>query len=591
MNNSFQRKTKIVCTLGPSTEDDAVLRELILSGMNVARLNFSHGTHETHLNNIHRIQKMREELNLPIAIMLDTKGPEIRLESFEKGKVELVKGQTFTLVTKSIVGNNERASITYPDLPKDIHEGTVILMDDGLISMKVRNLTATEIVCVVDNGGWISDRKSVNVPDVDLGMPYISQKDREDIAFGIKHGVDFVAASFTRSAADILEVRKIFSEEGHANINIIAKIENMQGVQNIDDILRVTDGIMVARGDLGVEIPLEQVPVIQKMLIHKVYSSGKQVITATQMLDSMMKNPRPTRAEATDVANAIYDGTSAIMLSGETAAGLYPIEAVRTMARIAMSAERDINYQKRFKERESDYNTDVTNAISHATCTSAQDLGAAAILTVTKGGRTARMISKYRPSSPIICCTTDETVCRQLNLSWGVVPLMIKEVTNTDGLFESAVEAGVEAGLLKDGELVVMTAGVPLGVSGTTNLMKVYVVGHILVTGRGVTQQRVCGSLCVCKNTEEVIRNFNDGDILVIPQTTNSIFPQIRKASGLILEDKNPNGHGAIAGMSLNIPVLIAAENATKILKSGAVVTLDAERGVVSCNVNGKTTD
>ena len=341
---------------------------------------------------------------------------------------------------------------------------------------------------------------------------------------------------------------------------------------------------MVARGDLGVEIPLEKVPVIQKMLIHKAYSSGKQVITATQMLDSMMKNPRPTRAEAADVANAIYDGTSAIMLSGETAAGQYPVEAVQTMARIAMCAEADINYRKRFKERDTDLTPDVTNAISHATCTSAHDLGAAAILTVTKGGRTARMISKYRPSCPIICCTTDETVCRQLNLSWGVIPLMIEEATNTDDLFERAVQAGEDAGLLHDGELVVMTAGVPLGISGTTNLMKVHVVGHILVTGRGVTEQTCCGSLCVCRNDEEALRTFQDGDILVIAQTSNTLLPLVRKASGLILEDSNPNGHGAIAGMSLNIPVIIGAENATRILKSGAVVTLDAERGMVSCN-------
>ena len=582
--NAVHLKTKIVCTLGPSTENDAVLRELIRSGMNVARLNFSHGTHETHLQNINRIKKMRGELKLPIAIMLDTKGPEIRLETFENGKVELKKGQTFTLMTQSVVGNAERASITYPELPRDIHEGTTILIDDGLVGMTVRGLTDTEITCEVNNDGTVSDRKSVNVPDADLSMPYISPKDRDDIVFGIHHGVDFVAASFTRSADDILEVRKIFSQEGRSNISIIAKIENMQGVQNIDEILRVSDGIMVARGDLGVEIPLEQVPVIQKMLIHKAYSSGKQVITATQMLDSMMKNPRPTRAEATDVANAIYDGTSAIMLSGETAAGLYPVEAVKTMARIAMCAERDINYQKRFKERAAELTPDVTNAISHATCTSAQDLGAAAILTVTKGGRTARMISKYRPSCPIICCTTDETVCRQLNLSWGVIPLVIEEATNTDDLFERAVQAGEEAGLLHDGELVVMTAGVPLGISGTTNLMKVHVVGHILVTGRGVTQQSCCGSLCVCRNGEEAIRNFKDGDILVISQTTNTLLAQIRKAGGLILEDSNPNGHGAIAGMSLNLPVIIGAENATKILKSGAVVMLDAERGVVSCN-------
>ncbi len=524
----IHRKTKIVCTLGPATEDDAILRELILSGMNVARLNFSHGTHETHLNNIERIKRMRRELGLPIAIMLDTKGPEIRLETFADGKVELKKGQTFTLCTKSVVGTAERASITYAELPRDITEGQTILIDDGLVSMTVRSLTAEEIVCTVNNDGVISDRKGVNVPGVELSMPYLSQKDREDITFGVKNGVDFVAASFTRSAEDILDVRKLFSAEGRTNVCIIAKIENMQGVQNIDEILRVSDGIMVARGDLGVEIPLEQVPVIQKMLIHKAYSSGKQVITATQMLDSMMKNPRPTRAEAADVANAIYDGTSAIMLSGETAAGLYPVESVRTMARIAMCAERDINYRKRFKEREPDPTPDVTNAISHATCTSAHDLGAAAILTVTKGGRTARMISKYRPSCPIICCTTDETVCRQLNLSWGVIPLVIEEATNTDELFERAVEAGEKAGLLHDGELVVMTAGVPLGVSGTTNLMKVHVVGHILVTGRGVTHQSYCGSLCVCRNGEEALRTFQDGDILVISQTTNTLLPIVR---------------------------------------------------------------
>ncbi|MDD6144366.1 MAG: pyruvate kinase [bacterium] len=580
----IQRKTKIVCTMGPATASDEVLRELMLSGMNVARLNFSHGDHEFHLNNMNRIRKLSAELNKPIAIMLDTRGPEIRLELFENHRVELKKGQTFTLCTQTITGNAERASITYRELPRDIREGTTILIDDGLVSMTVRSLNADEIVCVVNNDGVVSDRKGINVPDVDLSMPYLSQKDREDIAFGVRNGVDFVAASFARTAEDILEVRRLFSQEGRSNVNIIAKIENMQGVQNIDEILRVSDGIMVARGDLGVEIPLEQVPVIQKMLIRKAYSSGKPVITATQMLDSMMKNPRPTRAESTDVANAIYDGTSAIMLSGETAAGLYPVEAVRTMASIALCAESDINYTKRFKEREADPTPDVTNAISHATCTSAHDLGAAAIITVTKSGRTAKMISKYRPDCPIICCTTDETVCRQLNLSWGVTPLMIDEADNTDDLFERAVQAGEHAGLLKDGELVVMTAGVPLGVSGTTNLMKVHVVGHILVTGRGVTRQSCCGSLCVCDNAEAALRTFKDGDILVISQTCNELLPLVRKASGLILEDGNPNGHGAIAGMSLNLPVVIGAENATRILKSGAVVTLDAERGVVSCN-------
>ena len=582
----IQRKTKIICTLGPATESDDILRELMVSGMNVARLNFSHGSHEYHLNNMNRIRRLAGELNKPIAIMLDTRGPEIRLELFENHKVELKKGQTFTLCTDSILGNEERASITYKELPRDLREGASVLIDDGLVSLTVLKLSDKEIVCTVNNDGVISDRKGINVPDVDLSMPYLSQQDRDDIAFGVRNGIDFVAASFTRTAEDILEVRRLFSQEGRSNVNIIAKIENMQGVQNIDEILRVSDGIMVARGDLGVEIPLEQVPVIQKMLIHKAYSSGKPVITATQMLDSMMKNPRPTRAESTDVANAIYDGTSAIMLSGETAAGMYPVEALRTMASIALCAENDINYAKRFKEHNAEVAADVTNAISHATCTSAHDLGASAILTVTKSGRTAKMISKYRPSCPIICCTTDETVCRQLNLSWGVTPLMLDEASNTDELFERAVEVGENAGLLHDGELVVITAGVPLGISGTTNMMKVHVVGHILVTGRGVTRENCCGSLCVCTNADEAVKNFHDGDILVIPQTCNALLPMVRKASGLILEDGNPNGHGAIAGMSLNLPVIIGAENATQILKSGAVVTLDAERGVVSCNAS-----
>jgi len=581
MNQTF-RKTKIVCTLGPASSDEAIIRDLMLSGMNVARLNFSHGTHESHLETIQKVRRLQKELGLPIAVMLDSKGPEIRLKSFRDGKVTLKRGQSFTFCTYDVMGDETHCSITYPDLPKDVREGAAILIDDGLVSLTVTQIKDTEIDCVANNDGTISDRKGINVPGVVLSMPYVSPADDEDIRFGIKHKVDFVAASFARTAEDILQIRKIFSREGCNTINIIAKIENMQGVENIDEILRVSDGIMVARGDLGVEIPLEDVPVYQKMLIHKAYNSGKQVITATQMQDSMTTNPRPTRAEATDVANAIYDGTSAIMLSGETATGLYPVEAVRTMAKIAMRAEADINYKKRFKERESDLSPDVTNAISHATCTSAHDLGATAILTVTKGGRTARMISKYRPYCPILCCTTAESVCRQLNMSWGVIPMVIEEALSTDDLFERAVEAGEKANLLHPGDLVVMTAGVPLGISGTTNLMKVHVVGHILVTGHGITHRACTGNVCVCHSAEDVEQLFTNGDILVIRQTCNDLLPFIRKASGLVLEDADPNGHGAIAGMSLDLPVLIGAENATKILKSGTVVSLDAERGVVS---------
>ncbi|HNX61846.1 MAG TPA: pyruvate kinase [Candidatus Limiplasma sp.] len=578
------RKTKIVCTLGPATESDDVLREMMRSGMDVARLNFSHGTHETHGKTMARVKKLREELGLPIAIMLDTKGPEIRLGNFAKGKVSLKRGQTFVLCTETVAGDEKHATVTYKDLPRDVKEGTVILLDDGLISLTVLSLTDQEITCRVENDGDISDHKGVNVPGAQLSMPFLSEQDKADILFGIEKDIDFVAASFTRCAADILDIRKLFSSNGGKDIGIIAKIENHQGVKNIDEILRVSDGVMVARGDLGVEIPLEEVPVLQKMLIRKAYSSGKQVITATQMLESMITNPRPTRAEATDVANAIYDGTSATMLSGETAAGQYPVEALRTMARIAFRAEADINYVKRFKERENEHTPDVTNAISHATVTSAHDLGAAAIITVTKSGRTARMISKYRPDCPIICCTMEDSVCRRLNLSWGVIPLKIEEIHNTDDLFERAVRAGEEAGLLHNGELVVMTAGVPLSISGTTNLMKVHVVGHILVTGHGVSHRKVRASLCVCESEADAEKNFNDGDILVIHQTTNRLLPQVRKAAGLVLEDGDPNGHGSIAGMSLDIPVIIGAENATRILKTGAVVMLDAERGVVTCD-------
>ena len=471
------RKTKIVCTLGPATEDDAILRAMIQAGMNVARLNFSHGTYEGHAQNIRRIRALSAELHTPVGIMLDTKGPEIRLKTFRDHRVTLQKEQLFTLCTGDVEGDAEHVSITYADLPADVQPGTTILIDDGLVGLTVEAVSKTEIQCRVNNGGVISDRKGINVPDANLSMPFISRKDREDILFGIQENVDFIAASFTRTEEDILAIRKLLTDNGGKGISIIAKIENMQGVQNIDSILAVSDGVMVARGDLGVEIPLEQIPIIQKMIIRKAYSRGKQIITATQMLDSMIKNPRPTRAEATDVANAIYDGTGAIMLSGETAAGLYPVEAVRTMARIAQVAEASIDYVQRFRDSVPRPSANITNAISHACCTSAQDLNATAIVTVTKTGFTAKMLSRFRPGCPIIACAPVERVVRQLCLSWGITPLLIEEVTDTDELFERAVDAGIDAGLLHKDDLIVMTAGVPLGISGTTNLMRVHVVG------------------------------------------------------------------------------------------------------------------
>lgn len=581
--NTPIRKTKIVCTMGPNLFEKHLIAPLMKAGMNVARFNFSHGTYETHQHYYDEVCRIRDELGLPIATMLDTKGPEIRVRSFKNGRVTLQNGQLFTLTTDEVEGDEERVSITYKELPQDIAVGTSILIDDGLIGMQVERIDGADIVCRVLNGGVVSNNKGVNIPNTHLSMPFISEKDHQDILFAIKNGYDFIAASFTRCADDIMQIRHILQENNCHTINIIAKIENMEGVENIDEILRVVDGVMVARGDLGVEVPLEDVPSLQKKLIQRGIAAGKPVITATQMLDSMIKNPRPTRAEATDVANAIYDGTSAIMLSGESAVGAYPVEAVETMVRIALRAEADMDYIRRFS-RDTSASTDVTNAISHATVTSAHDLNASAIITVTKSGSTARILSRYRPACVIVGCTTEKHVWRQLALSWGTVPLMIAEESNTDDLFEHAVDAAVKNGLVHDGELVVLTAGVPLGISGTTNLMKVHVVGHLLSRGQGLHGGKVVAPLCVIRNLEKDAKDFNTGDVIVCHQTTREMFSMLRKSSAIVLEDDNPEGHGAIAGMSLDIPVIIGAKNATNILKSGAVVTVDGEKGTVSAN-------
>lgn len=467
------RKTKIVCTLGPATDKDEVLLGIMKNGMNVARFNFSHGTHEEHKNRLEKLRKYREELALPIAALLDTKGPEVRVRDFENGRVNLENGNTFTLTTRELMGTEQIASVTYKDLPKDVSVGTRILIDDGLIELKVIDINDTDVVCEVICGGEVSNHKGVNIPNVDLSMPYINDVDRSDIIFGIENDFDFIAASFVRCADDVLAIRKILDEYNCHDIKIIAKIENMQGVANIDEIIKVSDGIMVARGDMGVEIPNEDVPVMQKMIIKKVYNAGKQVITATQMLDSMVKNPRPTRAETADVANAIYDGTSAVMLSGESAAGKYPVESVETMAKIAVRTEADIDYKKRFLALVRQNRIEITDAISHATCTTAHDLNAKAIITVTKLGKTARMVSKYRPDCDIIACTLNEKIARQLNMSWGVTPIIINEERDTFELFDHAIVKVKEKGYLKDGDTTVITAGVPLGMSGTTNMLKV----------------------------------------------------------------------------------------------------------------------
>ncbi len=472
------RKTKIVCTIGPATDDENIMRELMLAGMNVARFNFSHGDYETHEKRLRVIERLRKELDLPVATLLDTKGPEIRLGKFVDNKpVEIFDGDTYTLTTEDVPCDNKTGSVSFKKLPRDVSIGTRILINDGVIELVAEKVSSTEIVCRVIHGGTLSNNKGINVPGVKLSMPYLSERDMDDLEFGSKMGFDFIAASFVRSAADINYLRKFTHSLGWYDVRIIAKIENTDGVENIDEILEAADGIMIARGDMGVEIPFEQIPAIQKAIIRKGYNAGKQVVTATQMLESMIANPRPTRAEITDVANAIYDGTSAIMLSGETAAGAYPVDAVKTMALIAETTEENINYKARFSSRRIESDRNIAEAIAHATVTTAHDLDAKAIITVSLGGQTARLISKYRPACPIIGCTMNEVVCRQMNMSWGVVPFIIDEKTSTDELFAAAVEAAEQHQLVRDGDLVAITAGVPLGVSGTTNLMKVEKIG------------------------------------------------------------------------------------------------------------------
>ena len=470
----MMRKTRIVCTLGPSSNSYETVKALALAGMNVARFNFSHGTQESHLETFRVVSRVRSELHMPIATLLDTKGPEIRLKTFANGPVILKEGGLFTLTTREVPGDESIVSITHMNLPQDLGQQTRILIDDGLVELHVESKTETDIITRVVSGGQISDRKGVNVPGVRFSMPYISEKDKDDVLFGIRSGFDYIAASFVRGAEDVQALRQLLDENGGAHVRIIAKIENADGVAHIDEIIEASDAVMIARGDMGVEIPFEEIPIIQKRMIKAATMAGRQVITATQMLESMVHNPRPTRAEITDVANAIYDGTSATMLSGETASGKYPVEAVKTMARIAERAENDIDYRKRFLERSmAESSETITDAISHATCLIALNMHAAAIVTVTKSGTTAKMISRFRPNMPIIACTPDASTYRQLSLSWGVTPVLIGEERITDVLFEHAVDASVDTGIISKGDLVVLTAGVPLSISGTTNLIKV----------------------------------------------------------------------------------------------------------------------
>lgn len=574
------RKTKIVCTLGPACDDPGVLRQMMQAGMNVARFNFSHGTHEEQQARFDRFDALRRELGLPVAALLDTKGPEIRLKTFRGGKAQLEAGQLFTLRVTDEEGDATGCGVSYERLYQDVAPGCAILLDDGLIGLTVEKVEGTDIHCRVLNQGTVSNRKGVNLPGVRFSMPYLSEKDENDLLFAIRNDYDFIAASFVRRADDVMQIRRVLRENG-SDIEIIAKIENAEGVENIDEILAVADGVMVARGDMGVEIPFDKLPAIQKMMIKKANSLGKIVITATQMLDSMIKNPRPTRAEVSDVANAVYDGTGAIMLSGETAAGQYPAEAVRAMDAIAASTEDNISYSRRLREEAPGPVPNVTSSISYATCTTASSLHCAAIVPVSKTGRTARMISRFRPEVPIVCCTNSVKSQRRLSLVWGVYPLVVDECDSTDALFESAVDAAQRAGMVKSGDMVVLTAGLPLGVSGTTNLLKVQLIGDLLVSGTGVTEHSVTGPVVICKDAEEALKTIADGDILVAPYTTNAMMPAIRRCAGLITEQGGIDSHAATSALALDIPAVVGAAGAASLLKQGACVTLDAAKGTV----------
>ena len=579
------RKTKIICTLGPSTDKGDVLRELIANGMNVARFNFSHGSYEEHGGRLANLKALREELGKPVAALLDTKGPEIRLKEFKNGVEMLEAGQTFTLTTREVEGTKEICSVTYKDLPHDVHEGGTIMLDDGLIMLRIEKVTDTDITCTVLNSGKIKTKKGVNVPGVHLSMPYLSQKDREDIIFGIQNGFDFIAASFVRTAQDVYDIRNLLNEYD-SNIRIIAKIENREGVNNIDSILSAADAVMVARGDLGVEIDFTELPGIQKNVIDRSFSFGKPIVTATQMLDSMMVNPRPTRAEISDVANAIYDGTSAIMLSGETAAGAYPVEALKTMSAIAERTENEPHYRdERFKDA-AHGQISVSDATAHAACLTARDVNAAAIVTVSESGNTARLLSKYRPSQPIIACVMDEQVQRQLSLSWGITSLLMGPAKSTDELIEMSTALAQKNGYLHNGELAVVTAGVPVGVSGTTNMIKIHMVGNCLSSGVGVGRENAdltsaSGKACVCRTLDEVRAKFKPGMVLVVPSTTNEMLEYVRDAAALVVEEAGLNSHAAIAGKALLKPTIVGALGACSHIRDGLDIAVDCAHGSV----------
>ncbi|WP_086444331.1 pyruvate kinase [Candidatus Enterococcus lemimoniae] len=576
------KKTKIVCTIGPASESVDMLVNLINAGMNVCRLNFSHGDFEEHGNRIKNIREAVKITGKRVAILLDTKGPEIRTNEMENGAITLKTGETVRLSTTEVLGTPEKFSITYPELINDVNIGSHILLDDGLIDLEVTDIdrVANEIVTLVKNEGILKNKKGVNVPGVSVNLPGITEKDAADIRFGIEQGVDFIAASFVRRATDVLEITKILEEENATHIQIIPKIENQEGIDNIDEILKVSDGLMVARGDMGVEIPTEDVPVVQKDLIKKCNALGKPVITATQMLDSMQRNPRPTRAEANDVANAIYDGTDAVMLSGETAAGDYPLEAVQTMARIAVRTEEALINQDTFALKLYS-KTDMAEAIGQSVGHTARNLGIQTIVAATESGHTARMISKYRPKSHIVAITFTEQKARSLSLSWGVYATVADKPASTDEMFNLATHISQEEGFASEGDLIIITAGVPVGEKGTTNLMKIQMIGSKLVQGQGIGEESIIAKAVVAATAEEAVANATEGSILVVKTTDKDYMPAIDKAIALVVEEGGLTSHAAVVAIAKDIPVIVGAADATNLIANDELITVDPRRGIV----------
>ena len=579
----IMKRTKIVCTVGPGTDKFGILEDMMRSGMNVARFNFSHGSHEEQAERMQMVRDAVMIVNKPIALMLDTKGPEVRLGLFKEGKVFLEAGQQFTLTTDDVEGTKELSSVNYKGLTGDVSVGDKVLLADGLVTLIIDAIEGNNIVTTVQNSGEIGNRKRVAVPDVALSLPPVSEQDEADLRFGCQQGVDFVAASFMQRGKDIVAIRRILESE-KKDIKIIAKIENAEGVKNIDEILEVADGLMVARGDLGVEIPAEEVPVLQKMMIEKCNDLGKPVITATQMLESMIQNPRPTRAEASDVANAILDGTDAIMLSGETANGSYPVEAVATMTRIAEVTEKAAIYDSYSRAREDEEMT-TTSAVCLASVRVAQNLGATAILTCTESGHTALSVARHRPDCKIIAVTPHEETIRRMQLCWGVEAIKGHEIINSDEMVKQAITGALGTGAIESGDLVVVTAGVPSGATGTTNMIRVHIAGRVLLSGNGILRKSVTGNVYIAANHKGNYESFKDGDILVVGTMEPELMAIAKRAGGIIAVEDGYTSDSAIAGITYGIPVILGAKNAHEVLLEGQEVTIDGERGKVFAGI------